>query len=641
MQADAVQAAAGLRAAFDAFAACEFGSLSRAELMEVLDEYEALSCQLPSVWHRLLAQLQTDTTPRELGAKSWNEVLRIRWRLSSAEAGRRLGEAAELGPRRALTGEPLPPVLPVMAAAQSAGLINPDHVKVLRDAIKGLPTFVDQATREQFEADLVRVAVGVGPKELKETAELRLFLLDQDGPEPDDTERARKRGVTMSKQGRDAMTALTANLTPEAAAVMEVLFAKFAAPGMCNPDDDEPCTCGTPTQEQIDNDHRSLAQRQHDALLVIGRIALMTDLGQLNGLPVSIIIRTTLQDLERRAGIGVSGGGVKLPISDVIRMAGHANHHLAIFDEATGAALNYFRGRRIASPAQRIMLIARDGGCTKPCCTVGAYGTQVHHAVADWADGGNTNIDEMALACGPDNRLVNTDGGYTTSINRRGEVEWQPPPGLDHGQNRINYHHRPELLLTPPEQDDPDGTPGAARGPRLVEDLPWEWEQRAHPKVRQDLESHNEFKLDPESQNDPEPELKRNLQAEHAPEAMPGLESQPGCAPAEIPEPAAAAENRDREPEPDEARAPEWTPEWDLKPEDLEQEPDPEWDLTPDLAQVLAWEQLPDWASERDNTFDPSNVEYFWDTESFTPESSGRCHPPNNHAPSGKAVRGP
>ncbi|WP_209921864.1 HNH endonuclease signature motif containing protein [Mycolicibacterium lutetiense] len=453
--AQAVEAVAALRAAYDAFAACDLTALTRTELLGVLDEYEALTCQMPTVLHRLLAQLQADTTPQEMGAKSWNTVLRIRWRLSTAEASRRLGEAAELGPRRALTGEPLPPVLPVVAAAEAAGLITADHVKVLRDAVSRLPSFVDTTTAEQFEADLVRVAVGVGPKELKDTAELRLFLLDQDGPEPDDTERARKRGATMGRQGRDGMTALTAHLDPETAAVWEVLFAKFAAPGMCNPADEQPCTSGTPSQTQIDNDHRSLAQRQHDALLVVGRIALMTDLGQLNGLPVSLIIRTTLQDLESRAGIGISGGGTKIPITDVIRMAGHAHWHLAVFDQATGSALNHFRARRVASPAQRIMLIARDGGCTKPGCTVGPYGCQAHHAVSDWADGGNTNIDEMALACGPDNRLVHTDGGYTTSINPDGDVEWRPPPHLEHSQNRINYHHRPELLLTPPKQPEP------------------------------------------------------------------------------------------------------------------------------------------------------------------------------------------
>ncbi|WP_110777009.1 DUF222 domain-containing protein [Mycolicibacterium peregrinum] len=503
MEAGAVRAVAGLRAAFDAFAGCDFESLTRSGLVAVLDEYEELLCQLPAVGHRLLAQLQAEATPRELGAKSWNEVLRIRWRLSTAEAGRRLGEAAELGPRRSLTGESLPAVLPVVAAAQGAGLITADHVKVLRDAVHRLPGFVDQVTREQFEADLVRVAVGVGPKELKDTAELRLFLLDQDGPAPDDTERARKRGVSVGKQGRDAMTPLTANLTPEAAAVWEVLFAKFAAPGMCNPDDEQPCTSGTPTQAQIDNDQRSLAQRQHDALVVIGRIALMTDLGQLNGLPVSIIVRTTLQDLESRAGIGVSGGGTKIPIRDVIRMGAHASHYLAVFDRATGAALNYFRARRVASPAQRIMLIARDGGCTKPGCTVGVYGCQAHHGEADWAAGGNTNVDVMALACGPDNRLVDDDGGYSTTITAGGVVQWHPPPELDHGQNRINYLHRPELLLTPPgnqpeREPDPDLTPEPDLTQPPAPDLTREPQPEPYPERDLDWDPQWDLKWNPD-----------------------------------------------------------------------------------------------------------------------------------------------
>jgi Domain of unknown function (DUF222) len=186
--------------------------------------------------------------------------------------------------------------------------------------------------------------------------------------------------------------------------------------------------------------------------VAVGRNTLESgELGQHNGLPTSIIIRTTLQDLQSRAGVGVTGGGTTMPIKDVIRLAGHANHWLAIFDKATGQALDLFRARRIASPAQRIMLIARDAGCTKPACPVPAYGSQVHHALRDWADNGNTNVNELALACGPDNRLVDKDG-WTTTINTRGDVEWIPPPPLEHGQARINYYHRPELLLRPPEE---------------------------------------------------------------------------------------------------------------------------------------------------------------------------------------------
>jgi hypothetical protein len=191
------------------------------------------------------------------------------------------------------------------------------------------------------------------------------------------------------------------------------------------------------------------------------------ELGRLNGLPVSVIIRTTLQDLESRAGIGVTGGGTVVPIADVIRMSAHANHNLAVFDGASGEALALYRAKRVASPAQRIMLIARDGGCTKPCCAVGAYGCQAHHAARDWRKGGNTNVDDMTLACGPDNRLAD-DGGWRTTINARGECEWHPPPDLDHGQSRINYFHRPEALLRPAEDQalpNPSQTPGGPEPP--------------------------------------------------------------------------------------------------------------------------------------------------------------------------------
>ncbi len=250
---------------------------------------------------------------------------------------------------------------------------------------------------------------------------------------------------------------MSGSLTPEAWATYEAIFAKSAAPGMCNPEDPEPCVSGTPSQQQIDTDHRTLDQRQHDALVAVGRNALESgELGQHNGLPTSIIIRTTLQDLESRAGVGVTGGGTILPIGDVIRLASHAHHWLAVFDGATEQALNLFRAKRVASPAQRIMLIGRDGGCTKPCCPVGPYGSQVHHALRDWADGGNTNVDELALACGPDNRMVGP-GGWTTTINGRGEVEWTPPPQLDTGQARVNYYHRPERLLRPPDDQPNDG----------------------------------------------------------------------------------------------------------------------------------------------------------------------------------------
>ena len=88
----------------------------------------------------------------------------------------------------------------------------------------------------------------------------------------------------------------------------------------------EPCVSGTPSQAAIQGDTRSAGQRNHDALLAAARALLASgELGQHNGLPASIIVTTTLQELEAGAGKALTGGGTLLPMSDVIRLAGHAH----------------------------------------------------------------------------------------------------------------------------------------------------------------------------------------------------------------------------------------------------------------------------------------------------------------------------
>ncbi|EUA30758.1 HNH endonuclease family protein [Mycobacterium xenopi 3993] len=112
---------------------------------------------------------------------------------------------------------------------------------------------------------------------------------------------------------------------------------------------------------------------------------------------------TTLRELQTACGRGLTGGGSLLPMSEVIRLAQHAHHYLAIFDK--GRALALYHTKRIASPAQRIVLYAKDRGCTAPGCDVPAYLTEVHHVTA-WAKTKTTHIDDLTLACGPNHKLV-------------------------------------------------------------------------------------------------------------------------------------------------------------------------------------------------------------------------------------------
>jgi hypothetical protein len=221
-------------------------------------------------------------------------------------------------------------------------------------------------------------------------------------------------------------------------------LAKLAAPGMCNPLDEQPCIDGTPTQDAVDHDARSTAQRNHDALPAAQRALLASgNLGQHNGLPASIVVTTTLDQLEAAAGRGLTGGGTRPPIGDVVRLARHAHHYLAVFDK--GRALALYHTERLASPGQRIVLYARDRGCSAPGCTVPGYYSEVHH-VTGYATCGHTDIDNLTFACGTHHRPLQP-GSWATRKNERGDTEWIPPPHLDLRQPRTNGFHFPERLL--------------------------------------------------------------------------------------------------------------------------------------------------------------------------------------------------
>ena len=51
--------------------------------------------------------------------------------------------------------------------------------------------------------------------------------------------------------------------------------------------------------------------------------------------------------------------------------------------------------------------------------------------------------------------MVDQDGGWTTTINARGDVEWTPPPHLDTGQARVNHYRHPRTTPAPTDDEDP------------------------------------------------------------------------------------------------------------------------------------------------------------------------------------------
>jgi len=435
----------------------DYTGLDVRTLLEVQSRRETLKCAAEAVDHQILAAAQTQAAAKDIGAKDWPEVLHVRLRISREEARRRVRDTDNLGPRSAITGEPLGPVWELVAAALGEGAINGEHVQVITWFFGKLPLWAaDPVTLAQCEADLVADARIETPEDLRKVAADLLYRLDQDGPEPDDSEPDPKRAINHGKQRSDGTSEVSGTIDAETGAYWDAIYDKWAAPGMCNPADAVPCISGTPTQEQIDNDTRTAAQRRHDGYKMVGRMILKTGmLGEHNGFPVAVIGTCTVTDLEKRTGMALTHTGTKLPVKDLVQMAAAgADHYLVVFDDHTEQPLYMGRARRTATVAQRFALFARDLGCTKPNCTAPASRSQAHHVNTNWRDDGPTDITNLTLACGPHNRLADT-GGWTTTMGPDGRIHWTPPPLLDVGQPRTNHYWHPTLY--PAESGDEGG----------------------------------------------------------------------------------------------------------------------------------------------------------------------------------------
>ena len=312
---------------------------------------------------------------------------------------------------------------------------------------------MDAGTRESTEARLAREGSQVRPGQLAGLADGLADRLNPDGTYTDE-DRARRRGLTLGKQHADGMSEVRGWLTPKPAPPSRPCWPSWPHRACATRSTRGPCVDATPTQAAIDSDRSSgpaSATMTHSNAALQSTVGVTGKLGQHNGLPASIIVTTTLTELEAAAGRGLTGGGTILPMSDVIRLARHARHYLAIFDH--GKALALYHTKRLASPGQRIVLYAKDRGCSAPGCTVPGYYCEVHH-VTDYAKCRETDVNELTFCCGPQHRIVQP-GGWSTRKNTKGDTEWIPPPTAPTAANpRTNTFHHPEKLLRGGDDDD-------------------------------------------------------------------------------------------------------------------------------------------------------------------------------------------
>ncbi|WP_158221048.1 HNH endonuclease signature motif containing protein [Kineosporia sp. R_H_3] len=173
-------------------------------------------------------------------------------------------------------------------------------------------------------------------------------------------------------------------------------------------------------------------------------------------------------DIDARAGVdGVESvpetfsgnGSVEPAASQVGRAAGFAtlhrhgpigSHLLAyltcaatltkVLLDPNGAPLDVGRTHRLATPAQRKALAARDGGCVIPACPVPHEGTDAHHLQA-WEHGGLTDLHNLVSLCPAHHQQVHAGLWVIEVLD--GIVWVRPPSWIDPERRRTrNLHHQ-------------------------------------------------------------------------------------------------------------------------------------------------------------------------------------------------------
>lgn len=227
----------------------DFASLGNADRLDVLERLERVGRSIPGIGHELVAELESQGAVAEFPYGGMSPLLAGTLRVRFSTARRMIAQSKLLADRAGISGAMVAPVYPLVGPAQRGGLINADHVGVILEFFAKLPSAVSAEDRESAEAQLVDLAKSLRPDQLAVAAARLMAHLNPDGSLEDERDRRKELGFWMGPQDADGLTRGTFCFDARLRAMVEAFFAKFARPGMCNPEDEEPVIIPEPEPE--------------------------------------------------------------------------------------------------------------------------------------------------------------------------------------------------------------------------------------------------------------------------------------------------------------------------------------------------------------------------------------------------------
>lgn len=366
--------------------------------------------------------------------KNTADYLRHRLRISRREAWRRIRLGDSLAPAMSLTGQRIDPGLGVLADAAARGSVSGQAAQTVSMAMKRVQGCGTRDDRAAMESALTEVAASQDLDALGVVASAWINHVDPDGTAPSEQQKAELQGLFVRRKYRglhrldifateDQFETLMTALTPEAS----------PRTGAAGTDDGCPAGEGTCAdlegrERAVPRDPRSHAQKSLDGLVASCRIALAT--GQLpanGGSKPQVMAIIPYEQLSERVGRTTESAMLAfagpVPASQIRRIACEADI-IPVVLSGEGRILDVGTAARYFPPHLRKALVARDGGCAFPGCTVPAPWCEAHH-IEYYSQGGTTSTDNGVLLCGFHHHLVHRE---KWRISVRSGVPWFIPP---------------------------------------------------------------------------------------------------------------------------------------------------------------------------------------------------------------------
>lgn len=447
---------APMRTAADAVCAREGAdvtSLSRGELLALSRDLAGLRRAVDVVFAQVAAEVDRRSTPDD-GADGMaaRQGFRSAGELIAHATGGTVADARRLVATGSLMANPSPlatvSVLPSPLASVRAeiaqavrdGDLSVDAAAAFASAMAGLPD--TDATRNLFVQALAK-APGLALHQVRKVLWRAQALADPVSWEEREGRQHGERYASL-RDDADGMVTLTARLTPlDAAPVRAVLDANVR-------------WAMQQRREDPSSDTRTAWQMRADILVDLCRHALDCD-QPTSGVKTTVVVRMTREELVAGLGVG-EVDGVAQPVSaSALRLAAADAEVIPAVLGGESEVLDWGRARRLFSPAQRLALVERDGGCS--WCHAPPSWCEAHHIRWWERDAGPTDLSNGVLLCTRCHHRVHRDG-WDIEVRSSGAPYGGAPGGGRRG-TEVPGSGGPSgaVWFTPPRSVDPTRTP--------------------------------------------------------------------------------------------------------------------------------------------------------------------------------------